>query len=111
MKARCAFLTLCLAWSHLNLQGAVNLALDNRMNDATDVIRQILMTPDKAISNSIARRATCVGVIPSVKKAAFFAGGSYGQGVVTCRTPRAGVHLSSSGSPEGVWATDRRPGY
>ena len=31
-------------------------------------------------------QATCVGVVPSVKKGAFVVGAEYGQGVVTCRT-------------------------
>jgi lipid-binding SYLF domain-containing protein len=62
--------------------------LNERINDANDVIRQIMMTPDKGIPNSIARQATCVGVIPSVKKGAFVVGGSYGQGIVTCRTAK-----------------------
>ena len=46
----------------------------------------IMATPDKAIPNQIMSQATCVGVIPSVKKGAFLVGAEYGQGVVTCRT-------------------------
>ena len=88
MKVGYQFLILCIACSSLSGFAADNTNLNARLNDATDVIRQIMMTPDKAIPNGIARRATCVGVIPSVKKAAFVVGGSYGQGVVTCRTPR-----------------------
>jgi lipid-binding SYLF domain-containing protein len=88
MKARNRFLILCVACSSLSAFAADNTNLNKRIKDATDVIRQIMMTPDKAIPNNIARQATCVGVIPSVKKAAFVVGGSYGQGVVTCRTPK-----------------------
>ena len=36
---------------------------------------------------SIMANATCVAVVPGYKKAAFIVGGTYGQGVVTCRTP------------------------
>jgi SH3 domain-containing YSC84-like protein 1 len=87
MKAKKNFLFLCLLCLPLKLFAADNTAdLNQRIKDARDVIRQIMMTPDKAIPNSIARQATCVGVIPSVKKAAFIVGASYGQGVVTCRT-------------------------
>jgi SH3 domain-containing YSC84-like protein 1 len=60
--------------------------LDERVNDAKAVIDQIMSVPDKAIPNQITQSATCIGVIPGVKKAAFVVGGSYGQGVVTCRT-------------------------
>ncbi|AEU36968.1 lipid-binding SYLF domain-containing protein [Granulicella mallensis] len=86
MKARYVIAVLLCALSPLSLSAADNSNLNARIKDATDVIRQIMMTPDKSIPNSIARQATCVGVIPSVKKAAFIVGGSYGQGVVTCRT-------------------------
>ncbi len=58
--------------------------LVNRLNSATQVINQIMATPDKAIPNSILTDATCVAVVPGFKKAAFVVGGDYGQGVVTC---------------------------
>src|SRR5580700_7224234 len=58
-----------------------------RLNDASDVIRQIMATPDKSIPGSILGGASCVVVIPSFKKAAFVVGAQYGQGVATCRTP------------------------
>ncbi len=88
MKAKISFLVLVLTCLPLTAPAADNGNLNGRITDARDVIRQIMMTPDKAIPNSIARQATCVGVIPSVKKAAFIVGGSYGQGVVTCRTSK-----------------------
>jgi SH3 domain-containing YSC84-like protein 1 len=86
MKARYALFIVGLACTSLSALAADNTSINARVKDATDVIRQIMMTPDKAIPDSIARQATCVGVIPSVKKAAFVVGASYGQGVVTCRT-------------------------
>jgi SH3 domain-containing YSC84-like protein 1 len=60
--------------------------LDARVASAKDVLDAIMATPDKAIPNQIMSQATCVGVIPSVKKGAFLVGAEYGQGVVTCRT-------------------------
>jgi len=45
-----------------------------------------MSAPDKAIPNGILSSATCVAVVPGLKKAAFVFGGSYGQGVVTCKT-------------------------
>lgn len=41
---------------------------------------------DSTIPSNIMEHATCVGVVPGLKKAAFVFGGQYGQGVVTCRT-------------------------
>jgi SH3 domain-containing YSC84-like protein 1 len=60
--------------------------LDARVESAKDVLDEIMATPDKAIPNQIMSQATCVGVVPSVKKGAFLVGAEYGQGVVTCRT-------------------------
>jgi len=60
--------------------------LDARIESAKDVLDAIMATPDKAIPNQIMSQATCVGVVPSVKKGAFLVGAEYGQGVVTCRT-------------------------
>ena len=61
-------------------------AIDQRIANAKDVLDHIMATPDKAIPNQIMSQATCVGVVPSVKKGAFLVGAEYGQGVVTCRT-------------------------
>jgi SH3 domain-containing YSC84-like protein 1 len=60
--------------------------LDKRLDAARTTIDQIMSTPDKAVPNSIARKAVCIGVIPGMVKGAFIFGAEYGQGVVTCRT-------------------------
>jgi lipid-binding SYLF domain-containing protein len=60
--------------------------IDERLDNAATVIEQVMATPDHAIPDSILRRAKCVLVIPSEKKAAFLVGAQYGQGVATCRT-------------------------
>jgi SH3 domain-containing YSC84-like protein 1 len=59
-----------------------------RLTAASQVISQIMATPDKAIPGGILAGASCVVVIPSYKKGAFVVGAQYGQGVATCRTPR-----------------------
>ncbi len=60
--------------------------LDSRVNSARNVIDEIMGTPDRAIPDSIASKAVCIGVVPGVVKGAFIVGAEYGQGVVTCRT-------------------------
>ena len=60
--------------------------LVDRLNAASRVLNEIEATPDKSIPTSILSDATCVAVVPGYKKAAFVVGGSYGQGVVTCKT-------------------------
>ncbi len=64
--------------------------LNERIDHATKVITEIENVPDGGIPDSIISKATCIAVIPSVKKAAFVVGGSYGQGVVSCRNPGHG---------------------
>jgi lipid-binding SYLF domain-containing protein len=60
--------------------------LDSRVQAATETIQQIMSVPDKAVPNKIAQQATCIGVIPGMKKGAFIFGAEYGRGIVTCRT-------------------------
>jgi lipid-binding SYLF domain-containing protein len=61
-------------------------ALDQRLENSRIIINEIMQTPDSGIPDGIMKQATCVAVVPSLKKAAFIVGGQYGQGVVTCRT-------------------------
>src|SRR6202034_443026 len=57
-----------------------------RLNAASQVIEEIMATPDKAIPSGVLAGASCVVVIPSYKKGAFVVGAQYGQGVATCHT-------------------------
>jgi hypothetical protein len=50
--------------------------LDARINDSQAVIQEIMATPDKAIPDSITKKAVCIGVIPGVKKALSLSAGS-----------------------------------
>jgi lipid-binding SYLF domain-containing protein len=57
-----------------------------RIQNATEVFREIMATPDRAIPQELLESAKCVAIIPGEKKAAFVVGGSYGKGIATCRT-------------------------
>ena len=59
---------------------------DARLKDSAAVLHEILNMPDKGIPHDLLNKAYCVVVYPSVKKAAFMVGGSYGRGVISCRT-------------------------
>jgi lipid-binding SYLF domain-containing protein len=61
--------------------------IGDRMTAASQVIEEVMATPDKSIPGGILAGAQCVVVIPSYKKGAFVVGAQYGQGVATCRTP------------------------
>jgi lipid-binding SYLF domain-containing protein len=59
---------------------------DSRLKESHTVLKEILGMPDKGIPRDLLNKSECVVVFPSVKKAAFVVGGSYGRGVITCRT-------------------------
>ena len=58
---------------------------NKRIRVAGDVIKEILNVPED-IPHDLLNKAECVIVLPSVKKFAFGVGGSYGRGVMTCRS-------------------------
>jgi lipid-binding SYLF domain-containing protein len=58
---------------------------NNRIENAGKVMVEILNVPDD-IPADLLDKAECVIVLPSVMKAAFIVGGSYGRGVMTCRS-------------------------
>ena len=57
---------------------------DDRLKDCGVVLKEILDIPDD-IPQGLLDKADCVVVYPSVLKAAFVVGGSYGRGAMTCR--------------------------
>jgi len=57
---------------------------NNRIENAGKVMVEILNVPDD-LPQDLLDKAECVIVLPSVMKAAFIVGGSYGRGAMTCR--------------------------
>jgi len=60
----------------------------DRLEDSAQVLEEILNIPD-ALPKELLNKAECVAVMPSVKKFAFGVGGSYGRGVLVCRTGKS----------------------
>ena len=58
---------------------------EDRVKNAGTVISEIMNIPDN-VPQSVIDKADCVVVLPSVLKLAFGIGGSYGRGVMTCRS-------------------------
>jgi SH3 domain-containing YSC84-like protein 1 len=56
-----------------------------RLEEAATIIGDLRDAPDKGIPQELWKKAECVVVIPSMKKAAFVVGGEYGSGVMSCR--------------------------
>lgn len=82
MKRRFA-VTLCVC---LTLPLVAQQKEQDRLRASYTVMKEILGTPDKGIPRDLLNKAECVVVFPSVKKAAFVVGASYGRGVMTCRS-------------------------
>jgi lipid-binding SYLF domain-containing protein len=57
---------------------------DDRLRNSGAVLKEILDVPDN-IPQGLLDKADCVVVFPSVLKAAFIVGGSYGRGAMSCR--------------------------
>jgi len=58
---------------------------EDRLKDAGVVMSEVLSMPDN-IPHHVLDRAKCVVVVPSVRKAAFVVGASYGRGAMVCRS-------------------------
>jgi len=81
---------------------------EERVKDSGQVLKEILDMPDKGIPKSVLDGSKCVIVLPSVKKVAVGIGGSYGRGVMSCRTGddykgpwSAPIMMASSGGSVG----------
>ncbi|MGA7922312.1 MAG: lipid-binding SYLF domain-containing protein [Candidatus Acidiferrales bacterium] len=73
-----------------------------RVQNAGTTIKEILSVPDD-IPQQLLDKAECVIVLPSVIKFAFAFGGSYGRGVMTCRT---GTEFKGPWSPPTMMALE-----
>jgi lipid-binding SYLF domain-containing protein len=86
MKKIFALLCLCLMLPMASFAGSTRESLQARIDAARVVLDEIMAAQDNSIPMNILEQATCVGVVPGMKKGALIWGGQYGQGVVTCRT-------------------------
>jgi len=97
-----------LSWAGTARQDAVN-----RMDNAAQVLHEILATPDKGIPEEVLEGAHCVAVVPHMLKGGFIIGAKEGKGVATCRTAHGwsapaffSVGGGSFGAQIGVEAVD-----
>src|SRR5437899_200165 len=76
---------LALALIALPLSAAKDIKETERLENCGSVLKEIMDIPDN-IPEDLIDKAECIIVYPSVIKAAFIFGGSYGRGAMTCRT-------------------------
>jgi SH3 domain-containing YSC84-like protein 1 len=72
--------------SHAQDESKNETDIQKRIQNAADVLNQIMADKDKAIPDKIMSSADCVAVVPSMVKIAIGFGGEHGKGVATCRT-------------------------
>jgi len=61
-----------------------------RLKDATEVLNEIMATPDKGIARELLEKAHCIVIVPALKQGAFGVGGKYGRGFALCRRSGSG---------------------
>jgi lipid-binding SYLF domain-containing protein len=83
MRAVCGAVALSMAAS-VAFAAGLSKKLKSRIDDASAVLIELHTAPDKDVPQELWDRASCVIVIPSVKKAAFVFGGEYGKGLMSC---------------------------
>ena len=74
----------------------------DRIKDSGTVLKEILDIPDDS-PKDLLDRAECVIVLPSVKKLAIGIGGSYGRGVMVCRS---GQHYTGGWGAPAMYALE-----
>jgi len=75
---------------------------EERVKNSGVVLKEILDIPDN-IPQDLLDRAECVVVMPSVLKGAFGVGGSYGRGVMVCRS---GEHYTGKWGAPALYALE-----
>ena len=76
--------------------------IDDRLGNSAEVLKQILAKPD-GIPMAYLNKAKCVLVFPDVKKVAVGIGGTYGRGVIVCRT---GTNMTGPWSAPAMYKMD-----
>src|ERR1700726_4613862 len=85
MIKRMVVYLMALVMAGLPLAAAQDTKEADRLENCGTVLKEILDIPDD-IPQDLLDKSECVVVYPSVLKAAFVIGGSYGRGAMTCRT-------------------------
>ena len=95
-------LALLLACAFLPPAFADNQKEQERVKESGAVLKEILNIPDD-IPQDLLDKAECLVVLPSVKKGAFGIGGSFGRGVMICRS---GQHYTGLWGPPAMYALE-----
>jgi lipid-binding SYLF domain-containing protein len=70
----------------LSWAGSAREDATERLENAGNVLHEIMAMPDKGIPEEVLEHAKCIAVVPHMVKGGFIFGGKGGKGVATCRT-------------------------
>src|SRR2546426_6974971 len=93
---------MALALVTLPLSAAKDKKETERLENCGMVLKEVMDIPDN-IPQELIDKAECIIVFPSVLKAAFVIGGSYGRGAMTCRS---GEHFTGPWSAPTMMALE-----
>src|SRR5579862_1972554 len=96
------FLVLLLVSAFLLPAFADNQKEQGRVKESGQVLKEILNIPDD-IPQELLDKAECLLILPSVKKGAFGIGGSFGRGIMICRS---GQHYTGLWGPPAMYALE-----
>jgi lipid-binding SYLF domain-containing protein len=87
MRFKFASMALIAALGPMTAYGQKESNAAERINASTDVLMDMMHASDKGIPQDLMDKATCVIVVPNMKKAGFIFGAKYGRGYAMCRRP------------------------
>jgi SH3 domain-containing YSC84-like protein 1 len=114
MRFAVAVILLLSGWAGILAPAAAQSPLDESVNAATQVLREVMAVPLKCIPDALLREAHGIAIIPGMVKGGFIVGVRHGRGVLATRDEaglwRAPVFVTvtggSVGAQAGVQATD-----
>src|ERR1035438_7897955 len=63
---------------------------EERLQDSATLFQEIMAAPDRSIPQDLLNKASCVVLVPGLKKGAVVVGAKYGKGFVVCRAADQG---------------------
>jgi lipid-binding SYLF domain-containing protein len=57
----------------------------DRLEDSRALLSEVMSAPDKSIPQDLLNKASCIVLVPGLKKGAFLVGAKYGRGFAVCR--------------------------
>jgi len=99
------FLFAMLSLGTLCWAGSAREDATDRLDNAAQVLHEVMGAPDKGIPEEVLQHAKCIAVVPHMVKAGLVFGGKGGKGVATCRTAKgwsAPAFITISGGSWGL---------